>query len=359
VAHDPDIEARINRLISGPIGRSLLVSLAGYFLPSFTRMLRSASTQVIGRDEPAASEQSMMVAAEKSIADSKQNLDCLATFSDDAALAMLLGRQADAWIFNRIELDAVSALEIVGTALRPVAEALVASPASSWWWHAFDSERQVAICSPLGKSPPRGSDVTRYSRLAMQSVMKYRPRLSDAFSPATGIWSSVPRSREALRTCLNPPNQLPPTDVFLGEDPLDGGFTVWSCVLVPEARVYEINTPGDWKNLVENYSMVESVGYRPDFERVSGITGPWVIPNWLAVAEEWDALYVSIEGFLSSNGLVQEVSSGYSMLSGSIPCEVSWFRDQLCEVSQMWESISGNGGGPDSLLADELPWMAR
>jgi hypothetical protein len=94
-----------------------------------------------------------------------------------------------------------------------------------------------------------------------------------------------------------------------------------------DARVFEVHEPSDWVSLVNSYPSTNPVGYRPDWERWSGIAGPWIVPNWGAFAAEWDAVHVSIGGYVATNTVAREVDAGFTLFAGAAPDRTIWLND--------------------------------
>lgn len=85
---------------------------------------------------------------------------------------------------------------------------------------------------------------------------------------------------------------------------------------------------------------------RHDWYRVSGRNGRWVIPNWEQVSKEWDAVHVTVLGYLSSATRALVVDADRStVLAGWDPDSTIWLADVVREwyeePRQAWQRDAG------------------
>lgn len=100
------------------------------------------------------------------------------------------------------------------------------------------------------------------------------------------------------------------------------------------ARVYEIRGPGQWAALVERYPLDVSRSRRHDWWRATGWAGRWLIPDYAAVAADWDAIHVFVAGYLTTAGLANPAGGGArTMLAGRDPDATWWLSDVLSLTS--------------------------
>ena len=66
----------------------------------------------------------------------------------------------------------------------------------------------------------------------------------------------------------------------------------WPVVPENSARVYEICGPDQWADLVGRYPLDVTRSRRDDWRRATGRAGRWLIPDYAAVAADWDAVHV-------------------------------------------------------------------
>jgi hypothetical protein len=108
----------------------------------------------------------------------------------------------------------------------------------------------------------------------------------------------------------------------------------WPVAVRGGARVYEIGGPGQWAGLAGRYPLEVSRSRRHDWWRATGRAGRWLIPDYAAVAADWDAIHVSVAGYLTTAGLPIAVGGGaYTMLAGWDPDATWWLNDVLSFTS--------------------------
>lgn len=109
-----------------------------------------------------------------------------------------------------------------------------------------------------------------------------------------------------------------------------GRISRWRLPVRDDARVWEIEHPGDWVRLVETFPRVatgphfgwELPGpnqHQGELSRLVALPGqhaarveigPHVIPDWSAVAERYDGVHLSWAGFLTAEGYVADLADG-------------------------------------------------
>lgn len=92
------------------------------------------------------------------------------------------------------------------------------------------------------------------------------------------------------------------------------------------ARVFEVAGPDDWARLVDTYPFEVTHAKRGDWGRTTDRYGRWWIPDWPAVAEEYDAVHVSVSGYLATAGWAVPTADGATVLAGWGPGHACWLR---------------------------------
>lgn len=144
---------------------------------------------------------------------------------------------------------------------------------------------------------------------------------------------------QAAADSANNPDQLPPpicTAQVFGtnagdEDAL--GWNVWQVMDVVRpnpARVFNVMTANDWVSLVSRFPALvggqdRSVHYVED----TGAPGPWVVPNWDALRQNFDVVHLSARAVLECSYAALPVLVGteqyYTTLSWYTPGCTLWF----------------------------------
>jgi hypothetical protein len=118
--------------------------------------------------------------------------------------------------------------------------------------------------------------------------------------------------------------------LLLTED--DAGWEharVWPLRPTGEVRVFEVTGPEAWAALVEAYPLPLTASRRHDWFRTTGVDSEWFIPDWAAVANDYDAVHLTMVGYLTTPGTAIPVRGGASVLAGWNADETYWLADVL------------------------------
>jgi hypothetical protein len=355
-------------LVAGPVGRAVLAALAGVEpldllatpgrpMPAGTVALRSgragraSAARRPGRALPAGRQQPADVIA---TAVGAVDLGQLAGCRDRLLLLSVL---AD--VVEGQQAAAGAALAAAGDALLPVARALAAAPAARWWWQPVDRDAQ-RWTGPEGATLPRGSELSAaVGRAAAQEQPdaepgRPRPRRTRDADPG-GPWWSAPLGGTVFTT-TGPIGALPAVELGCEADSAgEEQLGVWAVGVDPAARVREIGGPADWARLVGEFPRDVTAVRRNDWDRWTGRAGPWVLPDWSAVARGWDGVHLGVGGYLTATGLAIAAGDGSTLLAGWEADRTLWLNDVFTGVEyvQSWRGQPGSAAVPRTVL----PWL--
>jgi hypothetical protein len=225
--------------------------------------------------------------------------------------------------------DVLVAVPLVRAALLPLARRVIAAPGARWWDEGRGAEqwaidwRSAADPAPL----PKHLSLTEWGqRERAEETQAAKERPSDPHAPWSGWWWSVPQG--IVRTAGRIPAAL-----NLVEDSL--GWEVAAAIPVRGAgRALEIRTPHDWTSLCRRFPLEVTASRRHVWFNTTGRDGRWVIPDWERVAKEWDAVHLTVLGYLSGAGRALPVSPGTAtVIAGWDPDSTLWLTD----VAREWE----------------------
>ncbi|MCZ2825951.1 MULTISPECIES: hypothetical protein [unclassified Modestobacter] len=239
-------------------------------------------------------------------------------------------------------VDEVLADDEVAALLRPVAAAVVAAPASRWWATSLDpADQQTVVWEPADTLPRLTG-----SRPALHRWREHteederraaRERPTDPRAAWSGEWWSTPITADLVVTTRTLPGLTTQAGqaavrLVLAEDELGWQTAATWPVPVPDwARVLEITGPQDWSDLVRRHPLWVTASRRHDWWRVTGSDGPWLVPDWSAVVAEFDAVHLTVDGYLSTAGRALPVelpgAPAYTVLSGWDPDAAWWVTD--------------------------------
>ena len=214
--------------------------------------------------------------------------------------------------------------------LRPIARALSENPATNWWSDPVDRTGQNIVQLLFDNWMPVDSLGD-----ARPQLRKWRDQIREKESAGTdnphwrsttGRWWTAPvfagiAWTSRIRETVGP---LAPhtTEDHMG----------WSRARVhpvevePSARIREIDSPQEWASLVNEFPLEVTQEKRGDWWRTTGRDGSWWIPDWAEVAEHYDAVHVTVTGYLSTAGRAIDTAQGASVLAGWGPDHTCWLR---------------------------------
>jgi len=220
-------------------------------------------------------------------------------------------------------------------ALLPVARALGEASATAWWRLPVDPGQQyhVAFAEHGAAEPPRlgrsAEALVRWRRAATAEEHRAADeRSADPRSSWSGSWWSAPTGLVATSRSLGAHGAV---GLQLTEDGIE-----WpeACLqhLRPQvgARVFEIDGPEAWTELVARYPVEVTASRRHDWWRSTGGEERWLLPDWTRVAEDWDGVHLSVLGYLSAAGRRLPAGGDYeTVLAGWDPDATYWLADVL------------------------------
>lgn len=267
-------------------------------------------------------------AAELANAVCRVDLNAIARHSDPAAFwdALLESVYAARYWQEADDRDLrLEAIEI-SAILRPVAEAISCAPATQWWNApvAVDTQCEVSFDDPLHPrtsepmiDPNRALAVWRAKTVAYELQAKERP--DDPRAPYAGAWWSTPADGSLVDTTQSL-GRGGPVGLSLVED--SWGPSSAECrALVPQpgASIFEIDGPDHWIELVRRYPLAVPLSRRHDWWRVTGQDLRWAIPDYVAVAGDYDGVHLSVIGYLSTAGRALDAGAFQTVLAGWNP----------------------------------------
>ena len=237
-------------------------------------------------------------------------------------------------------------------ALEPVAR-LVAGAAQTAWWStplAVDDQHRVqwtdVSSRPLPTPVSTSERVARWREHTLADERRAAERPADVTALFGGEWWSTPAHAELVTTTRALPG-LGAAKLRLVEDGLGWtGADVTPLRPLAATRTFEITGPADWVELAGRYPLEVTLSRRHEWWQVTGRDGGWVIPDWLAVASDFDAVHLTVAGYLATAGRALPVGETATMLAGWDPDETYWLADALEQAgaSAHWRRDVSAGG---------------
>jgi SAM-dependent methyltransferase len=313
-------------LLSGPRGRRLCWTLLGDSdHPGWARVQRG----ILGRDLAG-------LAGELAACVTLTDLTRISATTDGLALLAALGEPVTLARYwgPPDEEDRALSDPAVREALLPVARAVTAAPAAQWWATPVERDRQQYV-EWLGDRDYAPALTGAAAELAarrskmLEDERSARTRPEDPAAAFGGYWWSAPIPSRLPETTRSIPG-IGAAGLALLED--GHGWRsarCWPVAPRPGARIYEVHGPAQWADLVGSYPLDVSKARRHEWWQVTGLAGRWLIPDFAAVAADYDAIHVSVAGYLATAGRALPVGDGRTVLAGWNPDQTFWLADVL------------------------------
>jgi hypothetical protein len=325
-------------LLAGPLGRDLCVNLLDDRMAVPRRRVRRAWLRALDAAGSGDAERCARKLAECAIIADLAGIP----FDGSALMVGLVAAVDFARYWQKPDAeDHGFAGEAARAALRPVAEAVAAAAVRdvAWWTEPADRSRQR--CTQfLDQHPQAEPQLTGAAGLARawlagtcEEEQSAHDRPEDPAAPYSGWWWSSPAHSGLPVTTRGLP-RLGAAGLALVEDGLGSQRArCWPVAPRAGARVYEIGGPGQWAALVDRYPLEVTRSRRHDWWRATGQARRWLIPDYAAVAADWDAIHVSVAGYLTTAGLPVPAGGAHTMLAGWDPDATWWLTDVLTRTS--------------------------
>jgi len=227
--------------------------------------------------------------------------------------------------------DIVLARPAIRAALLPIAELVVGDRGARWWSTLLDRGAQVRTRFEAARAPvPQGTPSERLRRWRDAVVEQERSATSHG-----GAWWVTP-ALAGLDLTTRALGEAGSVALWATEDELGWAFAdLTPCAIDPAARVLEIDGPDAWASLVATYPLEVTSSRGPGWwDAVDPHDGDWAIPDWSAVATEYDGVHVSVLAWLTTSGQAVPVGPGtMTTLAGWDPDATWWLTDAVHEVA--------------------------
>ncbi len=370
----PDAEA----LTTTQVGLTLLAKLAGLDLWDFmeqigqpvpgTRLMPAVSPWPLRRRrrgqgpehshaQASPSRQAAEVVADQ-VAVAAAGLGELASCRDRL---VLLSAFATVMCGGPIEAAAAPHLAAIAESLLPVARALTAAPAARWWWEPPDPDHQRWLGTG-GEQLPRGTALAEALRAQAvadeeeeRRTVRSLPWPPEDGKLYSGTWWSPPLGNGVFTT-TGPVGPLPAVELGCALDSTgEDRFEVWDAGIRPQARIWNITSPGDWGRLAARYPREVTASRRHDWYQRTGRTGTWILPDWPRAARDWDGVHLSIAGYITATGFAIPAAGAATVLAGWAPDQTLWMNDVFTRTGcgSTWTGAPGQEAFRDMTL----PWL--
>ena len=245
--------------------------------------------------------------------------------------------------------DSLTATLAVKHALGRIADHIADSPLTDWWTTDIARDDQWAVS--WTDDPNIHPNETASETLALwrhrvpineEEARNLRP--DDPTANHGGEWWSIPPIllTHSTRTLFD----ATPAGLWYAED-IGGMDHAWVHKLRIDEhfRVLEIDGADAWADLCRKYPLEVTAQKRHDWYRATGRDGRWLVPDWQAVADDYDGVHLTVAGYLAASGTVIQVDDACaSLISAWNPDQTWWLTDVANEgESQVWTRTYSDG----------------
>lgn len=226
----------------------------------------------------------------------------------------------------------------VRAALLPIAQVVAASPATAWWTQEFTGDDQIWVgrgrtWDTLPERPKHlGADPTR-----LEQWRRHVEEEELSPEPFSGQWWSVPTGGSTATSRAH----RGATGLWWEEDTF--GYQCAELINVtvgPDARVFTISGESSWAELCRDYPLDVTADKQYDWQAVTGLRRPWVMPDWSRMIRDFDAVHLTVAGYLGTAGRAIRIGErSVSVLAGWAPGETYWLNNEaeLGSTITRWE----------------------
>lgn len=227
--------------------------------------------------------------------------------------------------------DQLLALDPIKNALRKLSQ--VVSENAPDWWSERAATPQFRLQSPHmepladpGLWHPSAGIRDWYTN----TVAEERQLAATEVQPDyTGMWWSTPAHPSVPFTTRNL-GQDGPVGLWAQEDhPAMDNAVVYSVEAHDDSKVLEIASVHDYSALVEQYPLRLTASRNSDWYRVTGQHEEWFIPHWGLIAQEYDAVHLTVATYLEGATKRIGLRNGATMIAGWSPDATYWLTNKL------------------------------
>ena len=259
----------------------------------------------------------------------------LPSFTEESLLTALTATVNSARYWQQPDgEDVLAASAPMRRALHRIAEHLLASGLTDWWTAPLDPTGQWEVTFIDDEPRPplaltSATDALRQWRVdtIAEEARAVRDRPADPAANWGGQWWSMPP--QALTHSTRMLDGRGPVGLWLVEDGFGQEEAIVERLPVPPGRrVFEIDSPEAWAQLCREHSLDVTASKRHDWFRTTGRHGKWLMPDWALLKDKYDAVHLTMGGYLSTAGRAEAVDGEFSsVLAGWDPDATFWLND--------------------------------
>lgn len=229
----------------------------------------------------------------------------------------LTGRALDdVTVWRSDQADEMQKLLREGPRLRSFASAVLSHPDAAWWFAPLDRAFQLLSENPGTAAVPVSPAVPERPPTEQERYVQHPEWGLYTSTEIDGISSHLVSAQECVGALG--PIRLP--------------LIRYRLHTAADARIFEIDGPAAWDRLCRKY---------PAFEQ-GGLLGGLLVPDFAAVARDWDAVHVTLGGLLTSAHVAILGPEGQTALQGweaEQTVWLNWVFDEATRLPDLVERI--------------------
>ena len=273
------------------------------------------------------------------------DLILLSACADELALLDLAADSVDEARYwqDPDDLDRVLADQRVVEVLEPVAEAIAGAPASAWWSSGLVLDNQVVVEWREDDAPPprlEGAAVVlaEWKKRVVEDEARFHGKQVSGPWWSPPIWSLSADEVErwggdlpGLGVTTRSLRGLGAIGLLLEEDSSGTlGARCWPVRSSRQPKVLEIRDAADWLDLVNRFPLDVTWGRQATWSLATGLNLRWLLPDWSVVAQEYEAVHLTLMGYLGTSGRALELDTKMAtLIAGWNPDATYWLADLL------------------------------
>ena len=216
---------------------------------------------------------------------------------------------SDVTVWRGDRAEAVEKLLLDGPRLRPLAHSILRQPDAAWWFASLDPAAQL-----LARTP--GTAEMPIPPVAPAQQPTERERYAQ--HPEWGLYTST--GFDGISSYL-----AGDSECFEDLGPITYPYARYVVHAMVGARIFEIDGPAAWNRLCRNYPALEQ----------GGLLGGLLVPDYSAVARDWDAVHLTLGGLLTGAHVVVQGPEGTTTLQGWDTEQTVWLNQAFDEVTRL------------------------
>lgn len=246
--------------------------------------------------------------------------------------------------------DVLAATDSMRRSLTRVAEHVASSHCTSWWRQPVQRDEQWSTTweGDFDASPsidPIGLLRSTRAGIIEKERTAHIERPADPTANWSGDWWSSPAA--ALTSSTRLLDGTSPANLWFVEDSFGWDHAQTIKVKIPrEANIYEIDSADAWASLCKRFPIEVTAQVRHDWYRTTGRSGIWVMPDWLRVAEHYNAVHLQVQAYLCAAGTAIPITEHTaSVIAGWNPDQTYWFTPEIAWSGDpvRWERREDDG----------------